>query len=513
MPQRIPLIVILLSIFLTGQSCVQTGSREARDLLEEAAVAMGGMDAVRALRSQVIVSEGKQYEPEQALRPGGHTRTVAEFRYRLLRDLTGPRVRLEWSGQRLYPRQGPVNYLEIIDGEVGLLEENSEQTRMHPARAASRLREEYRVPAKLLVTALETTDLERLPDVRLQGRSHQVLRFWEKGQQFVVYIDPQTKLPSQVVFLEDDPIYGDSRYALRYSDWREIDGLKVPFTLSYEINGRELQSEQYLSVIHNADLPPETFSIPKAIEEQEAEGEAIPSQWVLRRLAMNVSYTFFGRPQVVELVGLGEGVIHARGSGHRSVIIEMEDHLVVVEAPLYEERSEAVLEALGNRFPAKPVRYVIPTHFHNDHTGGIRRYIAEGATILAPSVSADHYRHIASAPHNIQPDQLQTHPREMTIEVVEGRKVLEDGRQRVEIYPYPTAHADDYQIIYLPREKLLVEADHVSPRPEGIRPGELPSQILEAIAQLNLDVETIVGIHGEVGSIEELRAALQTESQ
>ncbi len=109
MPQRIPLIVILLLTFLTGQSCVQTGSREAQDLLEETAVAMGGMDAVRALRSQVIVSEGKQYEPEQALRPGGPTRTVAEFRYRLLRDLTGPRVRLEWSGQRLYPRQGPVN--------------------------------------------------------------------------------------------------------------------------------------------------------------------------------------------------------------------------------------------------------------------------------------------------------------------------------------------------------------------------------------------------------------------
>ena len=123
MPQRIPLIVILLSTFLTGQSCVQSGSREARDLLEEAAVAMGGMDALRALRSQVIVSEGKQYEPEQALRPGGPTRMVAEFGYRLLRDLTGPRVRLEWSGQRLYPRQGPVNYVEIIDGEVGSIEQ------------------------------------------------------------------------------------------------------------------------------------------------------------------------------------------------------------------------------------------------------------------------------------------------------------------------------------------------------------------------------------------------------
>lgn len=516
MTKRSLLTPALVLVFLAaGKVPVQAQGADARALLREAAQAMGGVKAVRALKTQVVVSEGQQFEPEQAMRPGGQARHVGDFRYTLTREIAKPRLRLDWEGKTFYPREGPVRYLEIIDGDVGLLQETAtgataKQTRLHSSRLASRLREERRAAANIVLTALGQASLKRRPDAQLDGKPQRVLAFQDGGEEFRLYLDAQTKLPTQVEILEDDTIDGDSRYTLRYADWRRVDGVMAPFSLRYEINGILLQSERVLSARHNVALPPETFSIPESVRRQKVEGEPIPSEWLLRRLAMNVSYLDFGRDIAVEIVPLADGILHARGTSHNSVIIEMRDYLVVVEAPLYEERSVKVLAAIKQRFPTKPIRYVIPTHFHNDHSGGMRAYMAVGATIIAPAVSMGHYERMARAPHTIRPDRLEQGHKEIIVEGITGRRVLTDGSQQIEIYPYPTAHADDYQIIYLPREKLLIEADHVSPRQGGqIRPGDLPRQLLDGIEQLNLNVERIVAIHGDVGTLQELRNAIR----
>ncbi len=508
------MLSLLSSLLFAERSSVHAQNNGTGAILEETAQAMGGLKTLHALKNQVVESEGQQFEPEQALRPGGQPRHVADYRLRLTRDITKPRLRLEWDGKTFYPRESPVRYLEIVDGDVGMLQEGSvagtsNRTRLHPGRLASRLREERRTPARIILTAPRQKSVKRLPDARLDGKPQRVLAFQDKGEEFRLYLDPRTNLPTQVEILEDDTIYGDSRYTLRYADWRRVDGMMMPFSLRYEINGILLQSERVLSARHNVALP-ETFSIPESVRRQKVEGKPIPSQWLMRRLAMNVSYLDFGKDVPVDLVPLGDGILHAKGTSHNSVIIEMQDYLVVVEAPLYEERSQKVLAAIKQRFPTKPIRYVIPTHFHNDHSGGMRAYMAEGATILAPTISMGHYERMARAPHAIRPDRLEQSHKAVIVEGVTGRRVLTDASRQIEIYPYPTAHADDYQIIYLPQEKLLIEADHVSARQGGdIRPGDLPRQLLDGIEQLNLNVERIVAIHGDVGTLQDLRSAVR----
>ncbi len=513
--QSVLTVSLLLPLLSAEGISVQAQSKDARTLVAETAQAMGGLTALRALKKQVIESEGQQFEPEQALRRGGQPRHVADFRYTLTREMTKPRLRLEWNGKTFYPREAPSRYIEVIDGSAGLLEEGvpggtPKQTRLHASRLASRLREERRAPVKIVLTALAQTGLKRLADAKVEGRPHRVLAFNQAGDDFRVYLDAQTKLLSQVAILEDDTIYGDSHYTLRYADWRRVDGVMLPFGLRYEINGILLQSERIISARHNMALSPETFSIPEPVARQTIEGRAIPSQWLLRRLAMNVSYLDFGKDIAVELVPLADGILHVKGTSHNSVIIEMQDYLVVVEAPLYEERSKKVLAVIRQRFPTKPIRYVIPTHFHNDHSGGMRAYMAAGATIVAPAISMGHYERIARAPHAFRPDSLERSRKSVVVEGITGRRVLTDGSRQIEIYPYPTAHADDYQIIYLPREKLVIEADHVSPRQGGqIRPGDLPRQLLEGIERLKLGVESIVAIHGDVGTLRDLRNAVR----
>jgi hypothetical protein len=276
-------------------------SEESRTILEESAQAMGGLNALRGLTNQVVEVSGQQFEPEQGLRPGGEARHVADFRYTLIREMAAPRMRLEWNATTFYPRDGAVQFLEIIDGEYGLLQETSDEnasssaTRLHPGRQASRLREERRAAVTIVLNALGNASLTRLPDSEVEGSAQHVLSFESEGEEFRVYLDVQTKLPTQVDILEHDTIYGDSRFTLRYADWKPVDGIMVPFELRYEINGILLQSERVMSVRHNIELAPDIFLVPDVIRRQEIDAEPIASQWILRRLAMNVSYLDFGR--------------------------------------------------------------------------------------------------------------------------------------------------------------------------------------------------------------------------
>jgi len=515
MGQRICGVFSLVLVFLAaGTFRVQAQPSGAKALLEEAAKAMGGMQTLRSLKNQVVESEGKQFDSSSTPRPGGPTRQISNFRYTLTRDLTQPRMRLDWDGQPLSPGAQSIRWVEVIDGSVGLLQEGGagaggKQSRLHPARLATRLREEKRAAAKIILVALGQKSLQRLPDAGLDGKGHQVLAFKDSGDEFRIYLDSKTKLPAQVEIVEDDPLEGDSRYTLRYADWRKVDAVMAPFSLRTELNGKPLQEEQIKSVRHNVSPAPDAFSVPESVRKEKADAKPIASQWLLRRVAGNFSYQDVGRNPPVEFVRLADGVYQIQGTSHNTVIIEMRDHLVAVEGPLYEERSYPVIKAIKERFPAKPIRYIIPTHTHLDHSGGIRGFMAEGAIVVSPLIATEFYTRVARAPHTLRPDSLERNGRAVVIESHAAPRVLSDGSRQVEIYPLPTSHAEDNQVVYLPREKILVEADHVSPRKNQIRPGPLPNELLKGIDQLKLDVTTIAGIHGDTADIQALRAAVK----
>jgi glyoxylase-like metal-dependent hydrolase (beta-lactamase superfamily II) len=84
---------------------------------------------------------------------------------------------------------------------------------------------------------------------------------------------------------------------------------------------------------------------------------------------------------------------------------------------------------------------------------------------------------------------------------------LTDGNQRVEIYPLPVPHAEDFQVIYLPRAKILIEADHVSTRGGQVRTAPAVSEFVQAVDKLNLDIQTVAGIHGDSVAMQAVRTA------
>jgi len=210
---------------------------------------------------------------------------------------------------------------------------------------------------------------------------------------------------------------------------------------------------------------------------------------------------------------LAEGVFFVEGSSHNSLAVVLADSILLIEAPLGEERSQAVLAKLAELAPGKPVKAVVATHYHYDHSGGLRAHIARGATIFTTAGNRAFLAKLATAPHVIKPDTLSRTPASPTIEVVANKKVLGDNSHPVELYDVgPDPHVDEMLVAYLPKHKILFVSDLFSIPPEGPIPPGTPANrdFSDKLKKLGLDVQTIAPGHGRIGTMKELQKALDT---
>ena len=161
---------------------------------------------------------------------------------------------------------------------------------------------------------------------------------------------------------------------------------------------------------------------------------------------------------------LADGVFYLTGGTHHSVAIEQRDHIVIIEAPLNEERSQAVIAKAKEIIPNKPIKYLVNSHAHFDHSGGLRTYVDEGATIVTEKTNQDYYQKVWAKPHTLHPDRLSLSKKPANFESFTGKHILSDGSRKIEIYSIAgNSHNDAFDMIYLPKEKILVEADAYTP--------------------------------------------------
>jgi glyoxylase-like metal-dependent hydrolase (beta-lactamase superfamily II) len=211
-------------------------------------------------------------------------------------------------------------------------------------------------------------------------------------------------------------------------------------------------------------------------------------------------------PVRVETTKLADGVYLLGGASHNSVAVEFRDFVAVVEAPLDERRSLAVIDEVVRLVPSKPIRFLVNTHQHHDHIGGLRAYLHIGATIITHSKNFDFYRRdvLNYAPRTLQPDMVSLWP---PTELAEGyyyeqvaeNYVLSDGTRTMHMsYVQPLAHVEGMLMAYLPAERLVVEADLLDthePLPASATP--LHRALHNQVRRLKLDVSQIVPIHGK----------------
>ena len=271
-----------------------------------------------------------------------------------------------------------------------------------------------------------------------------------------------------------NPVLGDTSVVAAYADYKDYGGVKFPAKITVEEGGFPLWDLTVTSVTPNAplDLP-----VPPAVA-----SATVP--------AVQVAST-----------KLAPGVWHVAGGSHHSVVVEFADYSAVVEAPLNEERSLAVLAEARRLVPGKPVRYVLTTHHHFDHAGGLRTYTSEGVTIVTHQSNVPYFTKTLVAPATISADAQSTARKPPVFQGVADTYTLSDGTQKIEVYATAgDAHTNEYTLIYLPAAKVLIEADAYSPGPADapLPPTPPPNavRLFDDMQRLKLDVATIAPIHG-----------------
>ena len=129
-----------------------------------------------------------------------------------------------------------------------------------------------------------------------------------------------------------------------------------------------------------------------------------------------------------------DGVWYITGVNNNSVLIEMKDYLIVVEAPHGERRSLAVMGEVKKLVPNKPIKYLVNTHHHFDHASGVRAYAAEGVTIVTHEVNRPYYERAALNSWTLAPDRLAKSKKKPVFQTMGDNMVLTDGTRSVELY-------------------------------------------------------------------------------
>jgi glyoxylase-like metal-dependent hydrolase (beta-lactamase superfamily II) len=324
------------------------------------------------------------------------------------------------------------------------------------------------------------------------GRTLRVVGFTTMGKYKATgEFDAQNMLERVVTWIPN-PVMGDMQVEIRYSDWRDIgSGIKAPFHIHMHqgdhplvrgMNYMDVQASDVKANVQNASL-----TVPDAVRTAAA-------------------------PKVnIQTTKLADGVWLIGGGSHNSVAVEFKDFAAIVEAPLDDARTNAVITETKRLIPGKQIRYVVNTHHHWDHSGGLRAAYAEGATIVTNELNKDFYERVqlVPQPRTLSPDRLSQFPFATTgpgpgkLETYRDRYAISDGDQSIISYHVDGFnHAGDMAIVYLPKSKILISADMGPPAAgtavENVSPNSVA--LYNNIKRLKLDVAQHVPIHGNPSS-------------
>jgi glyoxylase-like metal-dependent hydrolase (beta-lactamase superfamily II) len=195
---------------------------------------------------------------------------------------------------------------------------------------------------------------------------------------------------------------------------------------------------------------------------------------------------------------LGDGLYRlTTGPGsYDSVIVEFKDYVMMLEAGQSEARGLAYIAETKKLIPNKPIRYVMNTHPHSDHTGGLPALVAEGATIITQKNNEAFLEKALNTPRTLLNDTLAKNPKKAKVEAVAEKKVYSDGTRTVEIYHiYPAPHSNGLMVAYIPKEKVLFQGDFSLPAP-GQPGNDHVKALVPALEKLKLvDFDRYINVH------------------
>jgi glyoxylase-like metal-dependent hydrolase (beta-lactamase superfamily II) len=318
-----------------------------------------------------------------------------------------------------------------------------------------------------------------------EGGAERVSYATPNGQLLTLAFDPRTRLLTGAEQVVGFGIFGDGLRELEYADYRSEAGFPLPGTIA----------------VRNRNAVHGTVENRYRLERASAEAAVPAAELELPAGAAKGDYSWrpgFGVETLAPGVHLLRNVTGTTGQWSYNVLaVEFADHVLVAEAPVSSGVSEQVLARIREVAPGKGVRYVVQSHHHSDHLGGIRAYVAEGATLVLTPAAATLVERIAAAPSSLNPDRLSRSPRAPVIEPVpaRGSRVFKDARQELVVFDVgPNPHAPGMLVVWLPGPRVLYQSDLVN---DGEYPAnETTRSFVAWLRGKGLAVNTLASLHG-----------------
>ncbi len=323
---------------------------------------------------------------------------------------------------------------------------------------------------------------------KVDGKNYTVLT-WSptvkapSGKSYVIsgYVNEQNIVDRVETWLGEN-IMGDMHILATYTGWKDFGGVMAPSKIVQTRGGWPFFEVDVTAAKAN---PPDVATLvppPAPAGGRGGAGAGTPPA---------------AAPLTVTSEKLGDGLYRlTTGNGsYDSVIVEFKDYIMMLEAGQSEARGLAYIAEAKKLIPNKPIRYVMNTHPHSDHTGGLPPLVAEGATIITQKNNEEFLEKALNTPRTLLNDTLARNPKKAKVEAVSEKKVYSDGTRTVELYHVsPVPHSNGLMIAYIPREKVLFQGDFSLPAP-GQPANDHVKALVPILEKLNLDFDRYINVH------------------
>lgn len=496
------LISLLTAIPTLGQrSSAQrspaTGSlssyNRARQVLDAGVEALGGIEAIRASQDVKVVVKGHSYARNQSLAVNAPYDKMTRDET-LYIDLRNRRYLIETRD----PLPGGFVFggTQVITGNQGFFINPRDKT-VTPLNLTNfnNIGIIRRLPHLLLLFAYENapSTLRWIGREMYDGRPHNVITVASSnGLQWTAFFDAKTNLLTKYEQLVSDNVAGDAIQETIFPAYRTAGKVKVPARRVSRRGGELTEEVEYQQVTFDLKLDESAFAKPKGFDE-------LPTP----------------TPAPTRETKLDDGV-YLFESGSNSLVVEFKDHIMVVEPYAGGRGARATIAKIKEMFPSKPIKYVVITHHHDDHSGGLRAYIAEGATVVTTTANRKYFERMAAATFTINPDEQSKKKMKPTFQFLENkRSTFTDGQQTVELIDVgPGPHANEMLVAYLPKVRIIFQGDLVNvPNNGKFQPTTVNDSTVHfhdvTLKNLGLPVEKVAGVHGATVSLSDLKDAIE----
>jgi glyoxylase-like metal-dependent hydrolase (beta-lactamase superfamily II) len=452
-------------------------------LIDSAVVAHGGVEALRRSHRVRVITDGWDYHRTQGSRVAPpYDSTVA--RSDAMIDLSRGRI----VRRRVRGWPGGFHYVDWYVSDSArhfYIEPRNRRysTQQYPP-ADQQFGNLFLFPPSYVLAAYEASNRgarRYLGRMRLgSGAEVEAVQYTvPPSGTIVIGLDPRTYRLRAVMSVGTDVFTGDTDVYTEFLDWRPMEGgLLVPVRSVLYRGGEVASASRYTTATLDYAIPDSLLAPPAGFAAVTSE----PAPPSVRELAPGV-WTV--------------------GSGSKSLVVAFNDHVVVVDAP--SSTSSEVIATVATLAPGKPIRYVVPTHHHDDHFVGVRYHIANGATVVTTAGNLDYLRRIVTAPTSslmLARNQVPPTSNYRVETIAGGKRVFTDGARSLEIHQIDSPHAQEMLVAWIPAEGLLFQADLIEAPQSGVAlPGaNAPTtmHLADVIREKGWNVRVFAGSHASL---------------